>query len=81
MLSAADQALVDAVVGPAGRAQRRAVAKAITLLESTRADHRAPCRRGVGRAAAGTPDGRSVWASPGAPGVGKSTFIEALGLR
>ncbi len=35
-----DQALADAVCGAPGAAQRRAVAKAITLLESTRADHR-----------------------------------------
>ncbi|NDG42030.1 MAG: methylmalonyl Co-A mutase-associated GTPase MeaB, partial [Betaproteobacteria bacterium] len=35
-----DQALFDAVVGSPGPRQRRAVAKAITLLESTRADHR-----------------------------------------
>jgi len=41
MLAAADQALVDGVRGEPGPAQRRAIAKAITLLESTRADHRA----------------------------------------
>ena len=31
---------VAAIVNPTGSAQRRAIAKAITLLESTRADHR-----------------------------------------
>ena len=36
----ADAALVNDVLGPPGPRQRRAIAKAITLLESTRADHR-----------------------------------------
>ena len=40
MLLPADQALLDAVLAGPGEAQRRAAAKAITLLESTRADHR-----------------------------------------
>ena len=40
MLLAADQALLDDVLAGSGEAQRRAIAKAITLLESTRADHR-----------------------------------------
>ena len=41
MLEPADQALLDGVLHARGAAQRRAIAKAITLLESTRADHRA----------------------------------------
>jgi LAO/AO transport system kinase len=40
-LPPSEQALLDAIVGAPGPAQRRAVAKTITLLESTRADHRA----------------------------------------
>ena len=40
-LPAADQALQGGVLGPPGPAQRRAVAKTITLLESKREDHRA----------------------------------------
>ncbi|HSN31197.1 MAG TPA: methylmalonyl Co-A mutase-associated GTPase MeaB [Ideonella sp.] len=62
-----------------GPAQRRAVAKAITLLESTRADHRA---RADALLTALLPHaGRSLRLGiSGAPGVGKSTFIEALGL-
>jgi LAO/AO transport system kinase len=36
----ADQQLLDDVLGPPGARQRRAMAKAITLLESTREDHR-----------------------------------------
>ena len=41
MLGVGDRRLKDAVLGPPGPAQRRAVAKTITLLESSRADHRA----------------------------------------
>ncbi|MEX8498074.1 MAG: methylmalonyl Co-A mutase-associated GTPase MeaB, partial [Leptothrix ochracea] len=41
MLPLGDQALCDAVLTGDAAAQRRAMAKAITLLESTRADHRA----------------------------------------
>ena len=40
MLPRADQDLLDGVTGASGEAQRRAIAKAITLLESRRADHR-----------------------------------------
>jgi LAO/AO transport system kinase len=36
----ADQALLESLLGAPGAPQRRAMAKAITLLESTRADHR-----------------------------------------
>ncbi len=62
-----------------GLAQRRAIAKAITLLESTRADHRA---QGDEMLTALLPHtGRSFRiAISGVPGVGKSTFIEAFGL-
>jgi LAO/AO transport system kinase len=71
--------LSDAIVGPAGAAQRRAIAKAITLLESTRPDHRA---RADGLLSELLPhSGKSFRLGiSGVPGVGKSTFIEALGL-
>jgi LAO/AO transport system kinase len=61
-------------------AQRRAIAKAITLLESTRADHRA---QGDALLTALLPHtGKSLRLGiSGVPGVGKSTFIEALGLH
>ena len=39
-MNAPDRSLADAVLGPEGPAQRRAMAKAITLLESSRPDHR-----------------------------------------
>ncbi|MES2186906.1 MAG: methylmalonyl Co-A mutase-associated GTPase MeaB [Pseudomonadota bacterium] len=62
-----------------GAVQRRAIAKAITLLESTRADHRA---QGDALLTALLPfAGRAFRLGiSGVPGVGKSTFIEALGL-
>ncbi len=79
MLSAADQALVDDVLGPPGPQQRRAIAKAITLLESTRADHRARADEVLNALLPAA--GRSLRLGiSGVPGVGKSTFIEALGL-
>ena len=40
MLAPVDAALCDAVLHAAGAVQRRAIAKLITLLESTRPDHR-----------------------------------------
>jgi LAO/AO transport system kinase len=59
--------------------QRRAIAKAITLLESTRADHRA---QGDELLTALLPHTGSSFrlGISGVPGVGKSTFIETLGL-
>jgi len=78
-LSITDQALHAAVTGPPGPAQRRAVAKAITLLESTRSDHRARADALLNALLPAT--GRSFRLGiSGVPGVGKSTFIEALGL-
>ena len=60
--------------------QRRAMAKAITLLESTRADHREQGDALLTALLAHT--GRSFRLGiSGVPGVGKSTFIETLGLH
>jgi len=78
-LPASDQALLDAIVAGPGPAQRRAVAKAITLLESTRADHRARADELLN--ALLPHSGRAFRLGlSGVPGVGKSTFIETLGL-
>ncbi|MDB0047716.1 methylmalonyl Co-A mutase-associated GTPase MeaB, partial [Porticoccaceae bacterium] len=57
---------------------RRALAKAITLVESTRADHR---QQAAALLEALMPDtGKSIRLGiSGVPGVGKSTFIEAFG--
>ena len=60
--------------------QRRAMAKAITLLESTRPDHRAQADEMLTALLPHT--GRAFRLGiNGVPGVGKSTFIEALGLH
>jgi LAO/AO transport system kinase len=60
-------------------AQRRAIAKAITLLESTRADHR---QRADALLDALLPHAGGAFrlGISGVPGVGKSTFVETLGL-
>ena len=57
---------------------RRALAQAITLVESTRADHRAAAERLLEALPAPGGDIVRIGIS-GAPGVGKSTLIEALG--
>ena len=59
--------------------QRRAMAKAITLLESTRADHRVQADELLTRLLPHSGGALRLGIS-GVPGVGKSTFIEALGL-
>ena len=58
---------------------RRALAKAITLVESTRADHQEAAQRLLERLLPHTGRAARVGIS-GVPGVGKSTFIEAFGL-
>jgi LAO/AO transport system kinase len=75
-----DQALVDNVVGAPGAAQRRAIARTITLLESTRADHRARADDVLNALLPASGQSFRLGIS-GVPGVGKSTFIEALGLQ
>lgn len=63
-------------VGPG----RTALSRAITLMESTRADHRAAARILHGLLAPHAGGAVRVGVS-GAPGAGKSTLIEALGTR
>jgi len=84
-LSPGDAALAEAIVRPVGidsrhgATQRRALAKAITLLESTRAEHRV--RADALLDALLPRAGRAFRLGiSGVPGVGKSTFIETLGL-
>jgi len=67
------------IVGGAPAAQRRAMAKAITLLESTRPEHRALADELLTALLPHTGNSLRLGIS-GVPGVGKSTFIEALGL-
>ena len=78
-LADTDRRLVDAILGADGTARRRALAKAITLLESSRSDHRARADEVLNALLPAS--GRSFRLGiSGVPGVGKSTFIEALGL-
>jgi LAO/AO transport system kinase len=58
---------------------RRALARAITLVESRRADHRLQAQTLIGQVAGAGRQALRVGLS-GTPGVGKSTFIEAFGL-
>jgi len=58
---------------------RRALARAITLVESARPDHRVKAEALLQRLLPATGGALRLGIS-GAPGVGKSTFIEALGL-
>jgi LAO/AO transport system kinase len=71
--------LFEQVISGESLAQRRAIAKAITLLESTRADHRAQADELLTAVLPHTGKSLRLGIS-GVPGVGKSTFIEALGL-
>jgi LAO/AO transport system kinase len=59
---------------------RRALGRAVTLVESTRADHREEAARLVELLAPAAGGAFRVGVS-GVPGAGKSTFIETLGLR
>ena len=68
-----------AITESAGPQQRRAIAKAITLLESTRADHRAQADELLTTLLPHTGKAFRLGIS-GVPGVGKSTFIEVLEL-
>ncbi|TWO67730.1 methylmalonyl Co-A mutase-associated GTPase MeaB [Caenimonas sedimenti] len=68
------------ILGEPGAIQRRAIAKAITLLESTRPDHRAQADELLTQLLPHTGKSFRLGIS-GVPGVGKSTFIEALGLH
>ena len=72
-------ALLDTILDGQPMAQRRAMAKAITLLESTRTDHRAQADDLLTSLLAHSGSALRIGMS-GVPGVGKSTFIEVLGL-
>jgi len=74
------QADVDApMVADLLAGNRRALAKAITLVESTRSEHRQQAQKLLD--ALLPHSGRSLRIGiSGVPGVGKSTFIEALGM-
>ncbi len=71
----ADRSLAEGV----RRGERRALAKAITLLESTRPEHRQRADALLNELLPATGGAIRLGIS-GVPGVGKSTFIEVLGL-
>ncbi len=79
MLEVADQALVNDLTGAPSLKQRRALAKIITLLESTRLDHRHRADEVLNSLLPKTGKSFRLGIS-GVPGVGKSTLIESLGL-
>ena len=79
MLEAADLALVSDLADAPSLKQRRALAKVITLLESTRLDHRKRADDVLNTLLPRTGNSFRLGIS-GVPGVGKSTLIETLGL-
>lgn len=72
-------ASIDTLADGVRAGNRRALAKAITLVESTRADHRQAAQKLLERLLPQTGSAVRVGIS-GVPGVGKSSFIEAFGL-
>jgi LAO/AO transport system kinase len=70
----------DSLAASVRAGDRRALAKAITLVESTRPDHEEEAQRLLEFLLPATGGAARVGIS-GVPGVGKSTFIEAFGLH
>ncbi len=70
---------VGALVSGVRAGRRAAVSRAITLVESSRSDHRAQARELVAALAEGRDRVTPRVGISGVPGVGKSTFIESLG--
>ncbi len=71
---------VEALVAGVLAADRGALARAITLVESTRADHAAQARALLAALAPRSDRAQRVGIT-GVPGAGKSTLIEVLGVR
>jgi LAO/AO transport system kinase len=69
---------MEALYGAVTTGERRALARAITLVESTRPDDRRAARWLLARISAAPRASIRIGIS-GSPGVGKSTFIEAFG--
>ncbi|WP_151717702.1 methylmalonyl Co-A mutase-associated GTPase MeaB [Gemmobacter serpentinus] len=68
----------DTLAGAVRAGERRALARAITLVESARDDHRAAARALVAELSKSGRQALRIGLS-GTPGVGKSTFIESFG--
>ncbi|GGF48974.1 LAO/AO transport system kinase [Aliidongia dinghuensis] len=77
--AAAHPAPLEARAAAIAAGDRRALARAITLVESTRPDHRAEAEALIERVLPHAGNSIRIGLS-GVPGVGKSTFIEAFGL-
>jgi LAO/AO transport system kinase len=75
-----DASSIDALAEAVRRGDRRSLARAITLVESTRPDDRAAAESLLARLLPHTGGAVRLGLS-GPPGVGKSTLVEALGLR
>src|ERR1700674_334567 len=72
-------ARVDELAAAVRRGERRALARAVTLVESTRADHRQAAEALIEALLPATGGATRIGVS-GPPGAGKSTFIERFGL-
>ncbi|OZD77548.1 methylmalonyl Co-A mutase-associated GTPase MeaB [Rhodococcus sp. 05-339-2] len=71
---------IDAVADSVRANERSGLARAITLVESTRSDHRDLAQQLLLRVLPDAGGSHRVGIT-GVPGVGKSTFIDALGMR
>ncbi len=70
---------IEALAAAVRSGDRRALARAVTLVESTRSDHRDDAARLIELLAPAAGGSFRIGVS-GVPGAGKSTFIEAFGL-
>lgn len=71
--------MIDDLAERIANGERRALARAVTLVESTRADHQAQAADLLERLQSLNRQALRIGLS-GTPGVGKSTFIEAFGM-
>ena len=71
---------IETLVAGVRAGERAAVSRAITLVESSRSDHRALARELITEISDSSTTSVRVGVS-GVPGVGKSTFIESLGTH
>src|SRR5437899_479223 len=77
--NAADPVTADDLAAAVRAGDRRALARAVTLVESTRPDHRATAEALIAALLPAT-GGATRIGITGPPGAGKSTFIERFGL-
>jgi LAO/AO transport system kinase len=80
MKAETDNSALDRLIGALRAGDRAALARAITLVESRRQDHRADARALLAGVSSKFGGAMRVGIT-GAPGVGKSTFIDTLGSK